>query len=248
TVQDLQPLFRLRPKRLEPTDAPALVQRLRIAIGEAPDHTSNLAFVTGYVNRNEGGCSGSVHAFTPAPGAGSAVGSSGQRARAGAARSSTRPSARRSWPAQATMTPLSVHKAGGGTIRRSPSSSASAARRARRYALAATPPATTRASASGYSARNSSAARRVRSRRTSAAAAGKLAQRSCKSGGSNASGRRRSTVWRSAVLSPEKEKLQPGWPSIGRGSAKRPVSPVRDARSTAGPPGKPRPSIFAALS
>ena len=55
-------------------------------------------------------------------------------------------------------------------------------------------------------------------------------------------------VWRSAVLSPENEKLQPGWPSIGRGRAKRVGSPPRAARSTAGPPGKPSPSILAALS
>ena len=32
-------------------------------------------------------------------------------------------------------------------------------------------------------------------------------------------------VWRSAVLRPENEKWQPGWPSSGRGSAKRVGSP-----------------------
>ena len=42
---------------------------------------------------------------------------------------------------------------------------------------------------------------------------------------------------RSAVLRPEKEKSQPGRPSIGRGRAKRAGSPVGRRRSIAGPPG-----------
>ena len=57
-----------------------------------------------------------------------------------------------------------------------------------------------------------------------------------------------STVWRTAVFRPEKEKSQPGLRHIGRGSAKRRGSPPTAARSTAGPPGKPSPSSLAVLS
>ncbi len=57
-----------------------------------------------------------------------------------------------------------------------------------------------------------------------------------------------STVWRTAVLRPEKEKSQPGLRHIGRGNWQRCGSPPVAAFSTAGPPGKPRPSSLAVLS
>jgi hypothetical protein len=63
---------------------------------------------------------GRSQAFTPAPSAGGAAGSSGHRARAGAARSSTSPRARRMAPAQAIIAALSVQSAGGGTAKRKP--------------------------------------------------------------------------------------------------------------------------------
>ena len=50
-----------------------------------------------------------LHAFTPAPRAFSASGSSGQRARAGASRPSISPASKRSAPAQAIIAALSVH-------------------------------------------------------------------------------------------------------------------------------------------
>src|SRR5690606_9558834 len=83
-------------------------------------------------------------ALTPAPMAGGAAGSSGQRARAARSRGSLWPSFRRSIPAQAIMAPLSVQRRGGGATRRKARSRASDSRAARIWLLAATPPATTR--------------------------------------------------------------------------------------------------------
>ena len=51
-----------------------------------------------------------AHAFTPAPMAGAASRSSGQRGRTGASSGSIRPSARRSAPAQAIIAALSLHR------------------------------------------------------------------------------------------------------------------------------------------
>ena len=84
--------------------------------------------VTGFgCDKGQGAAPGAVpgngdpaHALTPAPGAGSADGSSGQRGRAGASRGSMSPSARRSAPAQAIIAALSVHNAGGGTFNAKP--------------------------------------------------------------------------------------------------------------------------------
>src|SRR6478609_9073364 len=66
------------------------------------------------------------HAFTPAPRTFSALSSSGQRARAGASRSSVRPAANRSAPAQAIIAALSVQSQIGGTLNRRPCSLAGA--------------------------------------------------------------------------------------------------------------------------
>ena len=122
---------------------------------------------------------------------------------------------------------------GGGSTRRSARRAASSCSRPRRYAFAATPPATTSVPSPGCSVRKLAAARAVRSTRMSPAAAWKLAQRSFSCGGSRLAGPSRSIVWRSAVLSPENEKWQPGWPSIGRGRSKR-------ARSLPAPPARPQ--------
>src|SRR5262249_58279137 len=86
-----------------------------------------------------------IQALTPAPSTGGASGSSGQRARAGAERSSARPRARRSAPAQAIMTALSVQSAGGGTMRRKLCFCASASSVAASLLVAAPTPATTTA-------------------------------------------------------------------------------------------------------
>ena len=139
-------------------------------------------------------------------------------------------------PAQAIIAALSVQSAGGGTIISIPSLAASVASRARRNRLAATPPATTRRRASPWRARNSATAFRVRSLRTSATASWKAAARSAAAAPSGASPNSW-TARRTAVLRPENEKSQPVRPSIGRGSAKRALSPACAARSTAGPPG-----------
>ena len=84
------------------------------------------------------------YAFTPAPSAGGASGSSGQRARAGAERSSISPRESRMAPAQAIMAALSVQSSGGGTIRRKMCFRAVASSVDLSLRLAATPPATTR--------------------------------------------------------------------------------------------------------
>ena len=65
--------------------------------------------------------------------------------------SMSRKTAHLSTPAQATMTPLSVHRCGGGHTSCMPASSATPARLALRDWLQATPPATTRLARSGLS-------------------------------------------------------------------------------------------------
>ncbi|MCH7549272.1 MAG: sulfatase-like hydrolase/transferase [Candidatus Krumholzibacteriota bacterium] len=176
------------------------------------------------------------NAFTPAPVAGGASGSSGQRARGLASSPSERPRRSRSIPAHAIIAALSVQSRGGGATRRRPAASATSESRARSAALAATPPATTSELPSAQRSRNAAMAFPVRSASTSATAAWKPAHRSATSRPLGASGSA-STAWRTAVLSPENEKSQPARRIIGRGRAKRSGSPSRAARSTAGPPG-----------
>src|SRR6185503_17747466 len=84
-----------------------------------------------------------LHAFTPAPRTLSARSSRGQRARAGASRSSVSPATSRSAPAHAIIAALSVHSHAGGTLKRRPFVWARSASALRIAWLAATPPATT---------------------------------------------------------------------------------------------------------
>ena len=116
-----------------------------------------------------------------------------------------------------------------------PATPASAARTAW---FAATPPATTMAVASG----TISSAWRARSATTAATEAWKAAAMSACAAPPCATARA------TAVLSPLKEKSQPGRPSSGRGSATAAASPPAASRSRCGPPGQGRPISLAALS
>lgn len=83
---------------------------------------------------------------------------------------SAMPSARRSQPAQATMTPLSVHRSGGGTTSSTCAALATRASAARSAAFRATPPARTRCRSSGCETRVHSRARFARCMRCVSAA------------------------------------------------------------------------------
>src|SRR5207237_444795 len=147
------------------------------------------------------------HAFTPAPRAFSASGSSGQRARAGASSPSTRPASKRSAPAQPIIAALSVQSHKGGATKGRPWLSARPVSAVRTAWLAATPPATTSAVAPSAI----SSARRVRSRKQSTTACWKLAAISV------------AAYWplsfarRTALLRPAKLKCGSAEPTRGRG-------------------------------
>ena len=155
------------------------------------------------------------------------------------------PRRNRSIPAQAIIAPLSVQSASGGATKATPAWRATASSPARMVALAATPPATASVG-TGCAA----SARRVFSDSTSATARWKAAQMSARSArrrppcAATAASRARST----AVFRPEKLMSKPGRSSNGRGSGTREGSPDAASTSTAGPPGWPRPRIFATLS
>ena len=190
-----------------------------------------------------------AHAFTPAPIAGRASGSSGQRGRTGDIEAI----------GQAERQPLGTRpgdhrrvvgaQAQGRRVKVKPRRSRKLAPGRAQRSLAATPPATTklprravpsrvrrdsmaRAHAIGDALRHRRLERRRRGRRHPARFSGASA----------------SAVRRTAVFRPANEKCGSSRPSIGRGRSKRPGSPVRAACSTAGPPGKPSPRSFAVLS
>src|SRR5215218_7854236 len=138
------------------------------------------------------------------------------------------PRSRAKLPAQATMAPLSVHRAGEGTSRRIPRSSDSAARRARRRELAATPP-----PSSTVSRPSRLATPTTLLIWTSTTASWNEAAMSAtlRSGPAD-------RTWRStAVLSPEKEKSSEPSSSRALGNRTAAGSPSRARRSITGPPG-----------
>src|SRR5205807_3890402 len=142
-------------------------------------------------------------------------------------------------PAAAIIAALSVHSSSGGIVSRARPSTSSAAR-VRSSELAATPPATTTSVRCGASR----IARSSFSRSDSTTDCSNAAARSARSWSVTLSPRSRSR-YSSAVFRPLKLYSRPG--SEGRGRGWRLGLPVRAMRSSAGPPGKPRPSIRAAL-
>ena len=152
-------------------------------------------------------CRRGIQALTPAPSAGGASGSSGQRARTGAARSSTMPRESRIGPAQAIIAALSVQSSGGGTTRRKICLRATALERGLQASIggdAAGDHQHALRPLAGVPLDTASKPRAVRSATMSATASWKLAQRSATS--CSLSGARASASCLSAVLRPASEK------------------------------------------
>ncbi len=163
---------------------------------------------------------------------------------------SVQPSRSRSMAAQATITALSVHRRSGGARRRSHGRRRCVPGRREGWRWR---PLRRRRPARGRAhgrPRNIAIAWAARSASISATA---LLEAGGDVGGvlgrERAGRRSAATSWATAVFRPEKEKSQPGRPQHGAreceaGRGRRP----RASRSSAGPPGQPRPSSLATLS
>mmetsp|Transcript_9851 Transcript_9851/g.31962 ORF Transcript_9851/g.31962 Transcript_9851/m.31962 type:complete len:224 (-) Transcript_9851:738-1409(-) len=168
------------------------------------------------------------------------------------------PSANRSTPVHATITPLSVQSPGGGQTSARPCVCATASSRALTTLLQATPPATTRERMAGSSSNAHPTAREVLSSRCFTATVWKPAAMSlcaCSSSPSSARGATSpatsstspsslSMHMRVAVLSPAYEKSHVLFLScrMGTENRNRLSSPSRAAASSAGPPPRDRSS------
>src|SRR5215204_1451538 len=145
-------------------------------------------------------------------------------------------------PATAIIAPLSVHRSIDGNRTRSPTSAPAFSIRSRNLVLATTPP-----PSSTVSTRRSRAASMVFATWTSTMASWNEAARSAGST-SRPARRSASTCRRTAVFRPDREKSKLPESAIARGNRIAFGSASRASRSSAGPPGKPRPRNLAILS